>query len=722
MLTLKLLLFLAVLGWSLYSAAVYWSRRGDNKQALRTLQTDGRPERPLSLEESVALAPFLFEPSRPGQAMPLRRDGVFVLHGEYVRHGLTTGQGGETMHDTIGGVEVILPYDARDFLEPTNRAEVVFTEKFALVVGLNGSFDLLGGRARALRRQQQDQQWQTGKAGEVPDVAPMPDGEQADTVRESLRVEILGQRAETPAEVAARSGPGVGLVPALLWVLAFVALGIASVVDPGSRMFWFVPACGLAVLAVWWVWGRRRAAGPGKVNRVRGHVTAIALPAQGGTGVGLVRWFVGDKFPLELPAHWQVRWATPPEGPVDVEMRVDGHTAVRFGRALSIDDEVTRFSPVHWGRHALLAVVGAVAVAALPMWADDLPNDLVLTSAWIRHGEPQSFDRPDRLAAQRPAIGTPVHLFGQAECDWRADPGHAPRIDCTRLRWGAAGAVTAPIEVDALTRSLHEGDFLHARSDPRLELMLQLQLMGGGDPLARYQASANAPKLVTGLADLVRSVEAACATASGPCDTLRTGLVDGLMVDDPQAPKDWAGWVRQAASGELTGDRGVAVMRASAVSGVLQAARAVADQRAGALVAAALAARQAPEAGVVLLDVLPGGDTHLPPPPEETGALAFIDQLNGSQSDHLRQPFDVDGLLVGRHTGPGGATVLQIDALRRLGDPWPSLMRAGWLALGLGLLVLHGVLFGLRFRAARGRSRAVGAFIDERWPTAAFLG
>ena len=719
--TLHLLLTLGVLGYSLYSAVAYWSRRGDNKQALRLLKIDARPERPLSVEETAALAPFLFDPLKPGKATPLQREGVFALYGEYVRHGITTGQGGETMHDTIGDVEVILPYDARDFLEPGNHAEVVFTEKFAIVVRLNGSFDLLGGRARAQRQQQQDQQWKTGKVGEVPEAeAPSVSESEADAaVREALRVEILGQRDETPAEAAARSGPGVGVLPGLMWVLAFIALGMASVQDPNARLVWLVPAGVLAVFASWCVLRRQRVAVPGKVNRVRGHVSAITLPRQGGTGVGLVRWFVGDKFPLELPAHWLARQATPPDGPVDVEMRVDGHTAVRFGNALSIDEEVKRFAPVYWGRHLVLASIGALAVAVLPMWADGLRNDLVLTASWLRHGEPVAFDHPEGLAAHMPVIGTPVQLSGQAQCDWRTDGSERPHIDCTRLRWGSVGHAADPIEVDELTRQLHSGRFLQTRNDFRHDLLLALQAAGGGgDPLAQYRAATEAPKVVSGLANLVRTVDAACTTASGACDSLGRSLVDGLKEGDESVPQDWAGWARQAASGELTGERDAVTVRAGAVSSILQAGREVAEVRASALIAAALATR---ESSTVVLDVLPGKDTRLPPAPEKTDALAFIDQLN-SAPGAAGQPFAVEGLLVARTSGPGSVPVLHVDAMRRLGDPWPSVMRAGWLALGLLLLCGHAVLFGVRVRAARARARALEAFIDERLAKSAFGG
>ena len=731
MLTLKLILVLALLGWSIYSAAVYWSRRGDNKAALRSLRDGTPPARALTTEESAALAPFLFEPLKPDRAMPLQREGVFMLHGEYVRHGLHTSQGGETMHDTIGGVEVILPYDARDFLEPLNRAEVVFTEKFAVVVRLNDTFDLMGGRVRAQRRQQQDQQWKTGQVGEVTDVEPL-DGDAAaqaaeHTVREVLRVEMLGQRDETPAEAAARAGLGRAWLAALAWGVAFAGFGIASAADASDRLFWLAPAAVLAALALWWTWGPVRPGAPVKVNRVRGHVAAIAMPKPGG-GVGPVRWFVGDKFPVVLPAHWQSRWTVPPERPVDVEMRVDDHTAVRFGRTLSLDDELTRFAPVRWGRHALLALTGTLALAGVLLFTDGLSNDLVLTQAWLRGTPALTADTPAAFAAGAPAVGTAVRLSGRAICQWGAgDRFDRPGVDCAALRWDTPARAATPVVVDDLTRALHDGSFLQARRNVGLDLLVQMQQMQQmqsmgnlADPLARYQAMANGPKVITGVADLIRTVNTACPQASEPCERLRGGLAEGLLLDGDDTPKDWAGWTQRAASGELTGERGVAVMRGADASSVQSAGRAVAEERAGALIIQALAARQAASPVAVQLSVLPGPGTRLPAAPEDTDVLAYIEALNEGAEPPADQPFEVSGLLVARGEGPGGVPVWHVDAFRSLDDPASSLTIAGALALSVLLLAGHGAAFAVRLRQAIRRARDVAAFNDRRSPVEGF--
>ena len=194
-------------------------------------------------EEQALVQPFLFDPAKPKKQAQLINDGVYPLHGAFVRHGIEASQGGSTMHDTLGDVDVVLPYDARSYLVENNHAEVVLTEKFAIVVALNGEFDLAGGREREQRRQKQDQQWNSGRTGALQSVIDLevdpPEADEAPPTAEQLaqaerelddatRVEILAQRDETPAEVAARQGRGFGFWVSVLWALAFLCLGLAG--------------------------------------------------------------------------------------------------------------------------------------------------------------------------------------------------------------------------------------------------------------------------------------------------------------------------------------------------------------------------------------------------------------------------------------------------------------------------------------------------------------
>ena len=276
--TIRIGLFLIILIWSVISGITYMVRRSDNKSALRELKQEGQPLRRLSAEEQALVQPFLVYPANPKKTAQLLGDGVFPLRGAFVRHGLGTSHGATTLHDTLGGVDVVLPYDARDFLREDNQAEVAMTDKFAIVVALNGEFDLAGGRERDARRQKQNQQWAGGKLGALQDVADAetagPDAEAEREFADAMRVEILSQRDETPAEIAQRRPRGIGFWPALLWVVTFVCIGIAGV---GGGVPWLAAAAAPALLALWLTWRRPSLGTPQKVNRARGELNAIVL-------------------------------------------------------------------------------------------------------------------------------------------------------------------------------------------------------------------------------------------------------------------------------------------------------------------------------------------------------------------------------------------------------------------------------------------------------------
>ena len=85
---LKLGLMLIILIWSIYSGITYMARRSDNKGALRDLRRDGQPARRMTDEEQALVQPFLFDPAKPKKQAQLINDGVYPLHGAFVRHGI----------------------------------------------------------------------------------------------------------------------------------------------------------------------------------------------------------------------------------------------------------------------------------------------------------------------------------------------------------------------------------------------------------------------------------------------------------------------------------------------------------------------------------------------------------------------------------------------------------------------------------------------------------
>ncbi|WP_454677330.1 IgaA/UmoB family intracellular growth attenuator [Achromobacter marplatensis] len=404
--TLKIGLMLIILAWSIISWITYMVRRSDNKGALRELKQQGEALRPMTSEERALVQPFLVSPANPKKAASLVNEGIVALTGPFVRHGLQTGQGGSTMHDTLGGVDVVLPYDARDYLLEDNQAEVAMTEKFAIVVALNGQFDIAGGRDRDLRRQKQGQQWSGGKVGALQDVVPVDalaeSGEDERELADALRVEILNQRDETPAEIAERQRPGIGIWIAMVWLLVFA--GLAATVAGGGVAF-AGAAAALAVLALWLTWRRRAPDAPQKVNRARGELNAVVLTNPENTQAVSTQLFLGDKLPIKLPDHWRSTLTLPDDGRVDVDVRVDDYAVLRLGSNYSVDEEQRRFPRVYWGRHATLALVGVLAGIAVWATADNLKGDAALTSAWLRGAPARSYESAAALTQDPPGFG-----------------------------------------------------------------------------------------------------------------------------------------------------------------------------------------------------------------------------------------------------------------------------------------------------------------------------
>ena len=295
--TLQTLLIVGLIIYSVVNFIIYLSRRNENKDKLRQLQDYGASLRPLTVDELALVQPFLVNPAKKAKFFSLKNEKVYALSGEFVRHGLSTTQGGEKMHDTLGDVDVVLPYDARDFLESWNSAEIVLTDSFAIVISLNKRFDLKGGRERAQRKQVQDKQWANGQTGELPEAGFMAKAAAvarninvARTPEDDLtQVKVLGQRDETTNEASVRRTEGQGWLATSVLVPAFALLLIAAdqtYTGYGMELwYWMTPSLLLFALALWLIWGPRGTGNRLKVNRVSGSLNLVTLQNPGNSTI-----------------------------------------------------------------------------------------------------------------------------------------------------------------------------------------------------------------------------------------------------------------------------------------------------------------------------------------------------------------------------------------------------------------------------------------------------
>lgn len=740
--SLQLLLSVGLIIYSIYSVIVYVSRRSGNKGALRQLRETGQPVRRLTTEERVYLQPFLVNPFKPGKSVELRSDEVYALSGEFLRHGLSVSNGGETMHDTLGGIDVVLPYDARNFLGETNNAEVVLTEKFAIVVRLNEIFDLQGGRERAQLEQLQEQQWNAGQTGELPrygenDGAP-EEGAASEAEPDIGLVRILGQRDETAAEAAARNHPGWGWLATLALFPAFVLLMIAGHND--NFWPWLVPALLFLALALWLIWHRRRAAARRKVNRVQGKLSLITLQDPANSKLVRSQLFLGDKFPIVMPGHWQAEAKVPVDSQVTLEMRVDDYSVVRFGKELSIDTEEQRFPSVYWGRHLTLAMAGIAMLLAAWIFNDHIAADLAHVRAGLLSGEPQTLTQADQLIARPPTAGTMLHLQAQVRCRIPAATGNTPpAIDCRQVRWGGtAPRVEAP-DIDEDLLRIYSGAVLQARSNPMLDIMLQMKMARESDnPLLGYAAPRQSFFIVSEASRLIQTIDQECKRADidnrSACEQLQMTLGGKLLVEASGESSGWGNLLEQAKDGSLKKAGDQALVTRETVETLRQELRDLATARLRKIYEKPLqAAIDSQQGGIVL--ALPGDlmqpaptsdDADEPSPVGQTGQPAAWHtgksadwQIQWANYQALGEPeslhpLELTGLVVACDKSPSGEPLLRIDTERTRDNYPPALLRLLAFALGAFFLLVHGALWLLNLSRAKQRQQAIEAYYAKQ--------
>ncbi len=749
--TVIIVLKVGLILYAIYSFIVYASRRSGNKSALKGFR-DRPVLRRITDEEKSALQPFLM-----GQGLTVE-DDVRELSGAFLRHGLQS-QGSSTEHDTIGDVDVLLPYDAIEYVEAYNEALVVLSKKCAVVIRVNG-FDLLEGRQRAQRQQAQDAQWKRGEPGALPsldDVEPEAAGSAAsdpDARYKRGEVVILNQRAETPEEVESRVGRGSGWGSALVWLLAFALLWLATWDATRAAQAYLLGAGLLAGLCAAWLFVRRPSGTsaerhPQQVNRVRGMLNEIAVVNAGNVAIKRVGLFLGDKLSVALPSHWAHAPSTPYGEVIEAELRASDCSAVSFGDKWSVADEWRRFRPAYWGRHLLHLLVGLLALAALalslPDPRGDLTGDLALVAQSVLHEEAPAYTDAAQLAAQPPKWGSLVSLKGEGRCEIGMG-GHgdgnrtAPVVDCTQVRWNGQAPVVPALKIPESIVALGSPDFIRASENgiaASLMAMLRMQMGQGADPLAAYRARENVPMIVRRFDRTVATVEAACKDSEGlspgGCRNLQQAIVNAEEASVEQDGTDTPirSWAVLAASAAPDKENADLVLTRSQLATLQRAVRQSVDGLVAAKIEAARPAIVPARGGVVLVSTAPIGDVQRQANEEGTAAADDADaavveaavavdgedtgddsllgrwaRLQRNAAPEGVKPFVLAGLVTASDTDGSGAVRLHIDPHRDATQAAAAGAHTLWALFGLALVLVNGVLFAWRFaQGMRRRSR-----------------
>lgn len=675
---------LLLLAFSAWSVLAYYSRRSDDKVRLREVTSTHRAVRSLTPQEQAALQPLLDMPPTPGKPLVLKSTDVVRLYGPATTHSLTV-QGHTTAHRAIGGVEVLLPFDAFDHLREYNEAEVVLTDRCAIVIGLNGSFDLLQARESARLKQLADQHWTQGTSGATSDEELPGCGD----------LRVLKQRTETDFERAAKlSKVSWGLACGLLMV-GLSAL-MASHIDDAS-WFWLpglIAAPG-GLLVLHWLLTRGRQPEAGKVNCAQGSLMQVSVTAPGAS-VSTQRHVFGSSQAVDFPHHW-LPFVQLGAAQVSMDVRLADQQVLRY-RHLSLDEEQRRFPRVLWGHHLLLAVVGGLLALAAWLFSDDVLGDARVLQAWFS----PTVDRADDLK-----VGRMVKLGVRARCALGSTVEQA--VDCQRLHLqGSAHAV--PIQAP-------KPGLVEWASGARFDEIPASGLAGGwGWGAQGLRMMASGPVVITQVPTLARDINALCEGASDAvgqtaCGQLKMDLMASLQTDSDASPEqiDWPqarAWMKEQ---EARNVAVYAVVQRSELGEWKARTQEAADAQLRAHVLAQLKALSGKQPEGVTLQLLHASPITSEGQRNADGVHAWRALQLWAGTPLLHQ-VQLAGVITQGHQAAGQATWV-LDTQLRPDQAWRSAMRCLLLLLALALLGWHLPAFVIGFRRDDRQLRA----IVEHW-------
>ncbi|MGJ3254766.1 MAG: IgaA/UmoB family intracellular growth attenuator [Alcanivorax sp.] len=700
---LKILLILVLLGSTIYSVIVYQSRKKASLKTLATFRQETTPQRNLDAAEHRLLGKIIAQ-AESKTLGELTSNEVYPLSGPYLRHGLETN-GNTVWHDTIGGVEVLLPYDADYFLREHNDALVVLAEKQAIVIALNDDFSLAEGEEREQRREQKQNQWESGEYGELSRVFNADDNETEDDRSDSLT--IREQRQESDAEMEARHGRGAALLPAFLWTIVFVCLAISLAADTTLVLTICLSVSLLAALFALYQFFRHPSPGePLKVNQVYGQIrlTPVGVDEHNNVQISVT---LNESIGFNLPDHWRP-FITYEDGQnQEMAIRVDDYSVVSYGNRMSLDQEVRRFPPVYWGRHLTLAIVGAIALLFPLSDASQTVDDVLFTGHWLGGTGMVTFQDPGALLKQPPSPGTLISLNGNGHCAVDTD-SHYPAFNCRHLYWGADAPQANPQAPPPVIKQLQDRDLLLTEKDRYLSLIATMQGWN------TYRDGS--PVMFSNLPAIIDALDAACGPddvspdISHQCQRTQRFILERLAFTLDSNPEQWPA-LREQVMARQDSDEPVTAVTSETLARSLR-------KRIHQLVDTLNAERSIPIAqeiagsqqGGVLIQVEQG---RLPPALETLsgydryamlgGLLTMIDNPEG-------EPFQLEGMVTAYQNDDGSSPVLSLDLTRNRDTAKESLINVLWLLLASGLLLGHGLLAVIRFLQSRKRDEAISAF------------
>ncbi len=714
------LLVMFLFAMSIYSMIRYTLRRSGNKRHFVQLKKKGKVLRTLSSAEREALTPVLHL-AGVGKTLQLLNDNVYELNGEFLRHGIQ-GRHGSTMHDTLGGVDISLPYDSALFISENNRAEVVLTKKVAVVISLNDEFDLIGGQQRAQENLQHEHKWESGAAGTYGQLDHLTPEEQAevDAEPDRFKVQLLGQRTENEGEMAARFIAGIGFKASCLLVMAFIAAMVAnSHADSATiQLSAIAIAFILLFLAIRSFWRKPKPVEPQKINRARGYLHSVEIPDPNNAHIPRQEFFLGNKLPVVIPSHWLQFLSRLPDKPLDADIRVENRMLVKLGLALDLSEEERRFPDFYWGRHVTVVLVTVIMALGLLTYMSDPLLDLRLAGSLLTGNEVHTLNSDQIGEVATLEAGDLVNLTAPVRCQLPAqEAGYRLRpLDCRQVVWGGDAPRIDSLDADPLLHEFLAGEVVQTRKDPSL-LAYSLRRF---DPYGRVKRILRLKNYTA----VIEKIDAMCqpiaASNNGnlkyDCRQLKSELLDEVVPVTEERFASWDELMAAVNKGQLKpGKKDEAVLLSSVAASLAERSRKIAEAVILDQAKEVLARAQQVETGGVVLAL--NYDKWSEAGFASNYAGSLLDQWTVYQQ--LSDPatyktVNLTGLLVSNQSDSQGRPLLRIAEEFTPGWIVSATVRIVTLVILVLLAIAHSVFLVVNYRKSKEREKLVDDYNQMR--------
>jgi hypothetical protein len=324
--------------------------------------------RTIKEEEYQLIEPYLNDPSMVGpyeHGASLVSPTVSVIVGSCIAINQSDKRNDPIYTYRIGDTVVFFPYDMEQYVEDINIAQVVFTERYALVVKLN-QYDL------KTAQQNQKQQNKKAEAEHEQNLTDANDSiikiDKDVELKSKFTCEIVEQREETPLESANRSKKNNGIFTAVFLVVAAMLF----------VMYWysfnnFLPVLiALSLSATVFFYLRKAESYTLDVNRIKAKIRYKNDIKN--------QMIVGNNLTLKYPAYWTPFLPDKTNENIDMDIIVNSKKLLRYGNLLSISREIEEFGPPKFIMRNLILFVTAFILSINIFKLVNVTDNLTLAS------------------------------------------------------------------------------------------------------------------------------------------------------------------------------------------------------------------------------------------------------------------------------------------------------------------------------------------------------